>query len=228
MITGISSMATRDILAELAQAYRSAHGVDLVVESVGGVEAARRVRAGENVDFIVLAREAIESLAADGFVVPGSRVDIADSGIAVAVRDGVTPPEIGTEAALKRAVLDAESVAYSTGPSGTYLLGLFERWGIAKALVPRAVQAPAGVPVGSFVASGRAALGFQQLSELVHMEGIVVAGLLPPGVQRMTTFSGAVCSASRDAPAARHVLESFASPDVQGVLRRHGMESING
>jgi molybdate transport system substrate-binding protein len=105
MISGISSMATRQVLAELAGAYRQQCGVAVAFESVGGVDAARRVQAGEAFDLVVLAADAIDRLAATGRVVEGSRTDLVRSGVAIAVRAGAPRPEIGSEDALRRAVL---------------------------------------------------------------------------------------------------------------------------
>ena len=164
--------------------------------SVGGVDAARRVDDGEAFDFVVLAADAIEQLAAGGRVDPGSRTDLARSGVAIAVAAGAPRPDVGSESAVRDAVLRARSIGYSTGPSGAHLVRLFERWGIADAIAPRIVQAPPGVPVGTLVARGDVELGFQQLSELMHLPGIDVIGLLPPEIQVVTVFSAAVCTAS--------------------------------
>jgi len=223
-LLGISSMATRQVLNELAQAYEQRSGRAVAVESVGGVDAAKRVAAGERFDFVVLAADAIDKLAASGQVVAGSRVDLVDSGVAIAVQSGAARPDLSTEEALKRAVLAAPTVGYSTGPSGVALVKLFERWGIAQELQGRLVQAPPGVPVGSLVARGEVALGFQQLSELIHLEGITVVGPMPAAVQITTTFSGAVCTASSQAEAVRTLLAFMASPDAIAAKRRNGME----
>src|SRR5690606_19180141 len=124
---------------------------------------------------------------------------------------------------LKQAVLAAPTLGYSTGPSGTALLKLFERWGIAAQLQPRLVQAPPGIPVGSLVASGKVALGFQQLSELMTLPGITVLGPMPEPVAITTIFSGAVCAASRQPDAVRALLAFMASGDTAEAKRRHGM-----
>src|SRR6478735_5445202 len=115
VIQGISSMATRQVLGELATAYEQRAGAPVAIESVGGVDAARRVEAGEYFDFVVLAADAIDKLATAGRVVPGSRVDLVHSGVAVAVRKDNPAPDISSEEALKRAVLSARSVSLSTG-----------------------------------------------------------------------------------------------------------------
>lgn len=225
-LTGISSMATRAVLAELAAvcAQPSAGGVR--IESVGGVDAARRVQAGEVFDTVFLASEAIDKLIASGHVLADSKVDLMRSGVSVAVRQGAVPPDIATEVALREAVRAAPSIGYSTGPSGVALLRLFERWGIAQEIAPRLVQAPPGVPVGTLVAEGTVALGFQQTSELMHVGGIALAGPLPPAVQIVTTFSAGVCRACSAPAAARALLACMASPQAADAKRRQGMEPV--
>ena len=223
MTRGVSSMATREVLAELAGLYRR-EGKEVSLESIGGVDAVRRPRSGEAFDFAILADTAMTSLETAGRVVRGTRVAVATSGVAIAVRPGSAPPDIGSEAAVRAAILAASSIGYSSGPSGTHLVRLFERWGIAEAIRSRIVQPPPGVPVGTLVASGQVELGFQQLSELIHLPGIDVVGPLPPEIQATTTFSGGVCAASADPAAARAWLAFITSPGTDGPKRRHGME----
>lgn len=220
----ISSMATKQVLAELVALYQQDHAVDIALESVGGVDAAKRVQAGEAFDLVMLAQDAIDKLIAGGAVVAGSRVDIVRSGVAVAVRAGAPKPDIGSEEALKAAVLAAPSISYSTGPSGVQLVKLFERWGIAEELKSRTVQAPPGVPVGSLVAKGEAALGFQQLAELIHLQGITLLGALPPAVQITTVFSAGVAATAGQPDAARALLAFFAAPAAAEAKQRQGME----
>jgi len=220
-LLGISSMATRALLADLAQAGGS--GPALSMQSVGGVDAARRVAAGEVFDVVVLASDAIERLLAQGHLLAGSRVDLVRSGVAAAWPASRPAPDLSSQAALRQAVLDAPSVGYSTGPSGTALLARFEQWGIAEQVKSKLVQAPAGVPVGSMVASGDVALGFQQLSELMGLSGIAWA-LLPEEAQIVTIFSGAVAAASTEPEAVRQMLSVWASPEMREIKAKHGMQ----
>ncbi|WP_407945264.1 substrate-binding domain-containing protein [Paraburkholderia antibiotica] len=222
-LTGISSMATRRVLAELAASYEQRTGQAVSIESVGGVDAARRVEDDEVFDIVVLAADAIERLVVAGRVDPASRVGLARSGIAVAVKAGDAHPDIGTEAALRDAVLNARSVGYSTGPSGTHLLKLFERWGIAERLASRLVKAPPGVPVGALVARGEVALGFQQLSELIHVTDIDVLGELPPDAQATTTFTAAICTVARQREAAQALLAFLVSSEAERAKLDNGM-----
>jgi molybdate transport system substrate-binding protein len=223
-ITGISSMATRKLLAELAAAYQVVSGTPVAIESTGGVDAARRVRAGEAFDVVVLAAAAIEELVAGGRLVGGSRVDLVRSKVALAVRAGAERPAVDTEAAVERAVRSARTLGYSTGPSGAHLERLLSRWGMLEETKPRLVQAPPGVAVADLVARGEAALGFQQLSELMDADGIEVLGTLPWEIEHVTVFSAGVGAGSKNAAAVREMLAFMASPEADAVKRRHGME----
>jgi molybdate transport system substrate-binding protein len=222
-ICGLSSMATRLILGELTQRYEAASGVSAAIKAMGGVDAARLVREGEAADIVVLASGPMAKLEAEGHIVAGSIKGFARSGMAIAVPAGAELPDIGDEAAVKRAVLAARTVCYSTGPSGDHLLQLCERWGIA-ADSERLLKAPAGVPVGSLVAKGEADLGFQQLSELINAPGIVVVGPLPPEIQAVTVFAAGVASASGQAEETRKLIGFLTSPDTDEVKRAQGME----
>lgn len=217
-------MATRLVLGELAAAYTHRSGNAVDIESVGGLDAARRVEAAEPFDVVFLASNAIDKLIAAGRVVAGSKLDLVHSDVAVAVRAGAPKPDISSEDAVRRAVQEAATIGYSTGPSGVALTLLFERWGIAAEVQPRIVQAPPGVPVGELIARGEVALGFQQLSELMHLEGIDVLGRLPAAIQISTTFCAGICSASTHIEEVRHLLAFMASHETAEVKRRHGME----
>jgi len=225
MLKLISSMATRQLLAELAARWQATSGIEVGIESVGGVDAARRVQAGEAFDGVVLAGDAIDKLIAGGQLVAGSRVDLVQSSVALAVKSGAPIPDISSEAALRSAIEAASSIGYSTGPSGVALVKLFERWGLSKAVQSRIVQAPPGVPVGTLIVRGEVALGFQQLSELMHLDGIAVVGTLPEAVAITTVFSAATCVVSRQAETLEQLLAFLASPQTMAAKRRHGMDA---
>lgn len=220
----VSSMATRSLLTELVAEFerKSSHTVQL--ESAGGVDVARRVQGGEAVDVVVLAANAIDQLVDSGRLLAGSRVDVARSGMGIAVQTGHLHPEIGSEAALRAAVSAAATIGYSTGPSGKYLVSLFERWGLSQQIAARIVQAPPGVPVAALVARGDVALGFQQLSELLGVPGIDVLGPLPAEIQHITVFAAAVSTGCTKPDAARALLDHLASDGAAACKRRHGME----
>ena len=226
MLKLISSMATRQLLAELAAKWQTTSGIEVRIESVGGVEAAKRVQAGEAFDGVVLALDAIDNLIAGGHVVAGSSVDLAQSSVALAVKSGAPVPDISSEAALRNAIEAAPSIGYSTGPSGVALVKLFERWGLSNTLQSRIVQAPPGVPVAVLVERGDVALGFQQLSELMNLEGITVVGVLPEAVAITTIFSAAVCAVSTQREELSALLAFLASSEVDTVKLQHGMQAV--
>jgi molybdate transport system substrate-binding protein len=222
-IAGISSMATRLILAELTRRYEAATGVRAAIEAMGGVDAAKKVREGEATDIVILASGPMAKLEAEGHLVAGSVKGFTRSAMAIACRDDGPEPDISSEAAVKAAVLGADKVCYSTGPSGDHLLQLCAKWGIA-ADDPRLVKAPPGVPVGTLVARREADLGFQQLSELIHVEGIVVLGRLPPEIQNVTVFAAGVAATSSQPDETAALIAYLASPETAPVKQAEGME----
>lgn len=221
----ISSMATRDVVAEIVVRYANVAARPITAEAAGGVDVAKRIMGGEAIDVVILASSAIDKLIDDKKLIPGSRVDLVRSAIAIAVKTGGGKPDIASEQSVRNAVLSAPSLSYSTGPSGVYLEKLFERWGILGEIRARIVVPPPGVAVGSIVANGAAALGFQQLSELLNCPGIEVVGTLPPAIQSITVFSGGIAAGCEDLVPARALLAYMASPAVTDVKRRHGMEA---
>ena len=217
-------MATRRLLGEMIAQFEKTSPHRVALESVGGLDAAKRVRAGEPLDVVVLAREVIDDLIGAARIVEGSRVDVAVSAIGVAVRSGTPHPDISSADGVRAAVLAARRIGYSTGPSGQYLAKLFGSWDPDGRLKDRITVAPVGVPVGSLVARGDIDLAFQQLSELGG-DGIDVVGQLPPDIQMMTTFSGGVALASAQPDAARALLTFMASPALTPIKREHGMDA---
>lgn len=220
----LSSMATRELLAGLAAQYQKDTGQAVQPEAGGGVEVAKQIAAGAACDVVVLAANAIDKLIAEGAVL-APRVDLVRSGVAIAVQAGAAQPPVNTEEEVRAAVLAAPSLSYSTGPSGVYLEKLFARWGILETIRERIVVPPPGVPVGRLVAEGRAALGFQQLSELMNLPGITLLGPLPDAIQTVTVFSGGICKASANPQAARALLDFLASPATAAAKQQYGMEA---
>jgi len=225
-LTGISSMATRQLLAELTQAYAERCGQTVAIESVGGVDAAKRVQAGEAFDLVILASDAMAKLISSGHLRADSLTPLVHSGVAVAVPAGSPAPDISSEEAVRQAVLATPTLSYSTGPSGVALAQLFERWGIAEQIKERIVTAPPGVPVGSLVANGEVALGFQQLSELIHVPGITIVGPLPSAIQITTTFSAAMTTGCTRPAQVQALLNFMASPEAAQAKQRQGMEPV--
>ena len=230
VLKGISSMATKAVLSQLTHLYKAQTGVEVQIESVGGVDAAKRVQAGEGFDIVLLASDAIDKLIQAGHLLINSRQDWVLSSVAVAVKKGGKHPDISTEAALKASVLSSATLSYSTGPSGVYLEKLFERWGISSEVKAATVVAPPGVPVGSLVASGQVELGFQQLSELIALPGIDVLGTLPSEVAYTTRFSSGIPTAIEKNPIRWSEVKSFVeflnSSVVQQIKIDQGMSPI--
>jgi len=216
-------MATRQLLSELAVAYTARTQQEVLIESVGGVDAAKRVQAGEAFDFVVLADDAIDKLTQAGAVVAGSKLPLVRSGVAACVRAGGPRWSFDTPEQVRQAVVAALGVGYSTGPSGTALIKLFEQWGIQQQIAPKLVQARPGVPVGEMVAQGEVALGFQQLSELMHVAGIEILGPLPAAIQVTTVFAAGVCATAHKAQAAVDFLSFMAGPDATAAKLAQGM-----
>ena len=222
----LSSMATKQLLNELVALYQLTTFGPVRVESVGGVDAAKRVQAGGVFDVVALAANAVMQLQQAGKITEGSCRDLVTSGVAIAVRSGAVAPDVASEEAVKQAVLNAKSIGYSTGPSGVQLAKLFERWGIADHIASRIVQAKPGVPVAASIASGDVELGFQQLSEMLGAPGIAVLGVLPPAIEIITTFSAGVASNAPQAAKAQALIDFMASPAAAECIRRNGMAPV--
>jgi molybdate transport system substrate-binding protein len=218
-------MATRQLLAELSRSFAQGDAWDVEIESIGGVDAARAVRGGQAVDVIVLASNVMEQLENEGWIVPGTRSDIARSGVAIAVRSGLPHPAIASEEDVRQAVLGAATISYSTGPSGDHLKRLFDRWDIAGLIAERIVEAKPGTPVGQLLARGDADLGFQQRSELLDVDGIDLLGPLPADIQTTTIFTAGVGTRSAHPDGARAFIAHLISPQTAAAKERIGMEA---
>jgi len=159
-----------------------------------------------------------------GKVVPGSRTDIAKSGVGVAVGKGKPKPDISSVDALKKTLLAAKSVGYSTGPSGVYVVTMFQKMGIADAIKSKLKQTPTGVFVGSIIASGEAEIGFQQVSELTHFPGIDYVGPLPAELQLITVFSAGIQAGAKETDAAKALVSFITAPAAGAVFKKHALD----
>ena len=219
----MASAAFDEAYKVLAPAFEQASQHKVVTIRAPSVDMMTRLKGGEAVDLVIMAGYFIDELIAAGVIVPGSRVDLAKSGVGVAVPAGAPRPDISSADALKRALLAASSIAYSTGPSGVYLAGLFERMGIADELKPKIKQIK-GVPIGAVVARGEAELGFQQVSELLPVPGIDFIGPLPAEVQQITVFSAGLHANAKEPDAAKTFVTFLAAPAAVPVIKKTGME----
>jgi molybdate transport system substrate-binding protein len=152
------------------------------------------------------------------------RVDIARTGIGIAVQRGAQRPDIGSAEALKRVLLAAKSVGYSTGRSGVYLAALFESMGVAGDIMAKSRQVPFGATVGPIIASGEVEIGFQQMSELLHVDGINVIGPLPAEMQHTTVISCGIAGAAGEPDGARALVELLAAPTASDAIERAGLQ----
>jgi molybdate transport system substrate-binding protein len=216
----------KEAMIELAPEFERAHDAKINVSFNSTKLIIEQVDAGAPADLLILTAEAIDDLIARGKVMTGSRVDIARSGIGVAVPAGAPRPDISTPEALKRALLAAKTVSYSrVGASGIYTANvLLPRLGIAEEMKSRALVSEPGTPVGVLLAARKADIGLQQISELVPIPGVDILGPLPGDLQKMTTFSAGICTGSASAGTARVLAEYLAAPAALPVMQRQGLE----
>ena len=220
----IASGGFKAACLELIPAFERANGHRVATTWAGSVDIMKRMHAGERFDLVIMPSTSIDELIKADKVVSGSRVDVAKSGIGVAVREGAPKPDISSSEALKHALLAAGSISYSTSASGIYLNRLFERLGIADTLKPKIKQSPPGVPVGELVARGEAEIGFQQISELLPLAGIDYLGPLPVEIQHYTTFSAGLHTGAKEPGAAKELISFLKGPSAAPVITKFGME----
>jgi molybdate transport system substrate-binding protein len=219
----LSTLALRGALVQLAEQYRAAKGVTLDADYAPTVGLLKRLRDGEKADVLILTREGLDELVAEGVVVAASKIDLARSYVGLAVKAGAPHPDISTEAALVSALLAARSVAYSKiGASGIYFAELIERLGIAAEINARATIT-AGFTAERLM-SGEADIAVQQLSELKQVAGVELVGPIPLSLQTAAIFTGGRMASSENASQADALLAYLASSEVAPVLRESGLE----
>jgi molybdate transport system substrate-binding protein len=228
-LTVMTSGAFRAALDKLSVAYEKKTGNAVVIvqgPSMGTDPAAipARLTRGEKADIVILARSALDQLAADGFVTAADETDLGVSEIAMAVKTGARVPDIATVASFKRTLLSATSIAYSDSASGVYIkTELWKKLGLENQLAPKSRMIQA-TPVGEIVAKGEAQIGFQQMSELLPVKDIHIVGLIPEALQKATIFSAGRLVHAQHPAEARKLVSFLASPEVFGVIRASGME----
>jgi molybdate transport system substrate-binding protein len=220
----LSSLATKQAYLELARTFERVSGHLISTTWAGTADILIRIAAGETYDLIIVGSATIDKLIKLGKVVANSHAELARSGIGIAVRAGAPKPDISSGAAVKRALLDALTVGYSTGPSGEYLTSLFERMGIAAEMKAKTRQVPSGGTVGAILANGQAEIGFQQVSELVHVPGVDYVGPLPADIQHVTVFSCGIQTGAKNPDAARELVWFLTLQANHPVYKKHGLD----
>ncbi len=223
-IAVLSTLAIEQAYHELVPAFERATGHKVTTSFTGTVDVKKRIAEGETFDLLIMASTDIDAFLASGTLAPGSRADLASSGVGVAVRAGAAKPDIGTTAAFVNALLAARTIGYSTGPSGNYVVGLFDRLGIADRIKPKLRLAPTGAFVGSLIVGGEAEIGFQQVSELSHFPGIDLIGPLPAEIQKTTIFASGISATAKAPAAARALADWLTAPSAAAVYRRRGLQ----
>jgi molybdate transport system substrate-binding protein len=218
----IASNAVREPYHELVPVFEKATGHKVTIDWGGTVDIVKRVGGGEVADIVIIPAARIDDFVRQGRL--AGRLDVARSGVGVAVRAGAPRPDISSADALKKTLLAAKSIVLSSGPSSLYLPTLFEKMGIADALKPKIIQIGPGLPVGETVARGEGEIGFTQMSELMSVKGVDYLGPLPAEVQFVTVFSAGIHMSATEPDAARALLKFLTAPDAAKVLRGHGME----
>jgi len=220
----LSTQATEEAYRELVPLFEKASEHKVTTVFTGTLDANKRLAAGETYDLLIMSSGSIDEHIKAGKVAAGSRVDLARSGVGVAVGKGVAKPDISSVEALKKSLLAAKSIGYSTGPSGVYIVTVFDKLGIADEIKGKLKQTPTGVFVGTIIANGEAELGFQQVSELSHFPGIDYVGPLPAEVQRFTMFSSGVIASAKEAEAAKSLVKFITAPAAADAYKKRGLE----
>ena len=224
------------VYSELGPAFERTSGHRLVTTrgpSMGDLPEAipARLARGEIADVVILDGGAADELGKKGWVRVDSKIELARSQIGMVVRAGAAKPDIGSVEALRSTLLAAKSIAYSDSGSGTYLsTRLFAQLGVAGEIAGKSRKVrgpPSGEPVAAVVARGEAEIGFQQVSELIHVPGVTFVGTIPAEVQPPTFFAGALTSTARQPEAANALIRFLASPEAARAIRKAGLKPLS-
>lgn len=219
----LATNAVEGVCRQLTPQFEKATGHTVTAIYTGTLDAQKRLASGETFDVVIMASNAIDALIASGTLAAGSRVDLASSGVGVAVRAGASKPDLRTIDAVKKALLGAKAIGLSTGPSGVYLTELFKRLGLSSQIEPKVRRTPSGVFVGGLLVSGQVEIGFQQESELAHFPGISYVGPLPAELQNITVFASGL-PAGTSSPAAKAWVAFLTSPVGAATFRSLSMQ----
>jgi molybdate transport system substrate-binding protein len=219
----LASSAIKFAYFELIPQFEATTGHKVTAAWSSTPDIQKRIAGGEAADLVILGSNGAQELIKQGKLA-GARVDFAKSGVGVAVRAGAPKPDISSADAVKKAVLAAKSVAYSAGASGIYLVGMFQKMGIAEEVKSKTATVKRGEPVGDVVARGDAEIGFQQVSELIPVKGIQYLGPLPAEIQNITVFAGGVHTGAKEADAAAALVKFLTAPGARATLEKHGLE----
>jgi molybdate transport system substrate-binding protein len=224
----LSTLALMGAVRHLAGRFENETGIRIDADFAPTIGLLERLGGGESADVVILTKEALADLAAKGTVVRESCADLARSFVGIAVRAGAARPDISTEAALRKTLLGARSVAYSRiGASGIFFAGLIEQMGIAAEINTRATIT-AGFTAERLV-DGAADIAVQQLSELKQVGDVEVVGPLPLHLQKSpAVFSAGRMAASQRVNQSATLLKFLASPEVAPALRDSGLEPEAG
>ena len=221
----LTSNGMHAVLEVLLPAFRHAAGIDVSVRYGTGQEILERIGAGERADVVIANRPSLETLARAGKIDVASVRDLATSSVGVAVRSGLAKPDVSTVDALKRALLGADSIAFTgKGASGIHFQRLIETLGISEQVRAKAVMQDGGL-VGELVVQGRATMAVQQIPELLAVPGLDYVGALPNEIQLTSRIAAGVFAGSPRERAARALVEHLASPQNAGVFSAKGMQA---
>src|SRR5260221_6056193 len=225
------------VYAELGPAFERTSGHRLVTTrgpSMGDSPESipTRLTRGEPADVVILDGKAADELAKRGLVRGDSKVELALSQVGMVVREGAAKPDIGSVEAFKKTLLAAKSIAYSDSGSGTYLsTTLFPKLGVAEQIAGKSRKVggqPSGEPVAAVVARGEAEIGFQQVSELIHVPGVTFVGSIPADLQPGFSFAGALTSTAKQPEAASALIRFLASPEAAPAIAKAGLTPLSG
>jgi molybdate transport system substrate-binding protein len=187
-----------------------------------------RLARGEAADVVIMVGYALDDLIRQGKVMPGSRVELADSRIGISVREGAPKPDIGSVDAFRQTLLQAKSIAYSDSASGVYIQNeMFRKLGIEDQVRSKAKMIPK-IPVASVVADGQYEIGFQQVSELLPVKGAQFVGRIPEPMQSVTRYAAGIPAGAKHPEEARALLRYLASPQAQDTVRATGLDPVAG